>query len=35
MLEASLIAGQLTDLRITEGSIPSLPEKPARQGSRV
>ena len=36
MLEASLIAGQLTDLRITEGgSIPSLPEKLARQGSRV
>ena len=35
MLEASLIAGQLTDLRITKGSIPSLPEKPARQGSRV
>ena len=35
MLEASLIAGQLTDLRITEGSISSLPEKPARQGSRV
>ena len=38
MLEASLIAGQLTDLRINEGdpgSIPSLPSKLARQGSRV